>query len=247
MQGNEVPQRDHAAQPAQASQPSWRRRGPRLLGLLLAVVLTSVLVNGLWPEEPETPDSPAASSEGAEPRAGAEPEPDSLPERILDDLAAGREPESQDNPNAGAPIEVIQASAGSQLPIGRVSIPTIGVETDFFNGVGEQTLMQGPGHWPGTPAPGQPGNAVLSGHRTTFTAPFNEIDELNPGDPITVERAGQSTTFAVTGTTVVPEAEYVDFVVAQPTDPAVRQITLFACAPEGDRTHRIVVQATAQP
>lgn len=238
MHGDEAPQR------------SWKRQGPRLIGLVLAVVLTSVLVNGLWPEEPENPEaSGASSSQGSsqQQQAAPEPSPDSLPERILDDLAAGREPELQDNPNAGAPIEVIQASADSQLPVGHVSIPKIGLETDFYSGVGVETLKQGPGHWPGTPAPGQAGNAVLSGHRTTYTAPFNELDELDPGDPITVTRAGQATTFAVTGTTIVPEAEYVDFVVAQPTDPAVRQITLFACAPEGDRTHRIVVQATAQP
>ena len=219
------------------SRSNAHRYVPRALALLLAVVLTSVLVNGLWSDD----ESMSAGS----PEPSASPSTESLPERILDDLEAGREPEMQDNPAAGAPIEVINASGEGSLPIGHVSIPAIGVETDFFNGVDETTLMQGPGHWPGTPAPGQAGNAVLSGHRTTFTAPFNELDGLLPGDQVVVDRAGQTTTYGVTGTTVVPEEEYVEFVVQQPTDPAVRQITLFACAPEGQRTHRVVVQAIA--
>ena len=35
---------------------------------------------------------------------------------------------------------------------------------------------------PSTPLPGQPGNAVVSGHRTTFGAPFHNFDDLEPGD-----------------------------------------------------------------
>ena len=37
---------------------------------------------------------------------------------------------------------------------------------------------------PETPLPGQEGNAAIAGHRTTYGAPFNRIDELKPGDEI---------------------------------------------------------------
>ena len=39
---------------------------------------------------------------------------------------------------------------------------------------------------PARPCPGQAGNAAVAGHRTTYKAPFNRIDELQPGDDIFV-------------------------------------------------------------
>ena len=47
-------------------------------------------------------------------------------------------------------------------------------------------LRKGPGHYPNTPLPGQRGNVGIAGHRTTYGAPFNRIDELQRGDPIVV-------------------------------------------------------------
>ncbi|MGI8519760.1 MAG: class E sortase, partial [Actinomycetota bacterium] len=105
----------------------------------------------------------------------------------------------------------------------------------------------GPGHWPGTPIPGNAGNSVFAGHRTTFTAPFADLDLLRPGDPVTT-RVGRNPpiTYRVSRTTVVPESEYVDFVLKQPKKRRARILTLFACTPKGQRTHRIVVSAHAQ-
>ena len=40
----------------------------------------------------------------------------------------------------------------------------------------------GPGHYPGTPLPGQPGNVGIAGHRTTFGAPFFRFNEMSRGD-----------------------------------------------------------------
>ena len=56
----------------------------------------------------------------------------------------------------------------------------------MVQGVDLWLLDEGPGHFPGTPLPGQPGNAAIAGHRTTYMAPFNRIDELEPGDTIDV-------------------------------------------------------------
>ena len=42
---------------------------------------------------------------------------------------------------------------------------------------------------PWTPVPGQPGNAVISGHRTTYGRPFYDLDQLGIGDRIEVETA----------------------------------------------------------
>ena len=42
-------------------------------------------------------------------------------------------------------------------------------------GIPREDLKKGPGHYIGTPFPGQPGNVGVAGHRTTYGAPFNRI------------------------------------------------------------------------
>ena len=44
-----------------------------------------------------------------------------------------------------------------------------------IEGVERKDLRKGPGHYPGTALPGQVGNFVVSGHRTTYSAPFNRL------------------------------------------------------------------------
>ncbi len=68
--------------------------------------------------------------------------------------------------------------------IGYLVIPKIAVNFVVVEGVGEPQLQGGPGHYPGTSLPGQPGNAAIAGHRTTYAAPFYNLNELTPGDPI---------------------------------------------------------------
>src|SRR5690606_35163999 len=74
-------------------------------------------------------------------------------------------------------------------PLGVIRAPSIGLDWVLFGGVLPATLNQGPGHMPWTPLPGQPGNAVVSGHRTTYGGPFLDLDQLQPGDTIEVETA----------------------------------------------------------
>jgi sortase A len=68
----------------------------------------------------------------------------------------------------------------------RIQIPAIGVDKIVVEGISLQDLKKGPGHYPETPLPGQEGNAAIAGHRTTYGAPFHRLDELEPGDEITV-------------------------------------------------------------
>ena len=62
-----------------------------------------------------------------------------------------------------------------------LSIPSLDLEAVVFEGVSGESLRKGPGHMPWTPLPGQPGNAVISGHRTTYGRPFFNLDQLKPG------------------------------------------------------------------
>lgn len=136
---------------------------------------------------------------------------------------------------------------GRTSRIGSLEVPEIGLDVSFREGVFDAVVARGPGHWPGTPLPGGAGNSVFAGHRTTYTKPFADLDLLQKGDAIhaTVGK-GERITYRVFQVAVIPEAEYVDFVLRQPKAQRARIITLFACTPKGFRTHRIVVKAKAE-
>ncbi len=81
-----------------------------------------------------------------------------------------------------APPTVLLVAEGD--PVARLKIPEIDVDVVVVAGVSVEDLKRGPGHYPGTPLPGQYGNAVIAGHRTTYGRPFHDIDDLEPGDQI---------------------------------------------------------------
>ena len=87
-----------------------------------------------------------------------------------------------------------------------------------------------------TAMPGEPGNAVITGHRDTF---FRHIYELQKGDEIVVRRNGQTFKYQVTGKKIVkPE----DVSVLKQTKDA--QLTLITCYPTyyiGPAPERLVV------
>ena len=71
-------------------------------------------------------------------------------------------------------------------PVAVLAIPGIGVrDLVVVEGTTPQALELGPGHLRSTPLPGQEGMSVIYGRRTTFGAPFANLDRLRPGDKIT--------------------------------------------------------------
>ena len=145
---------------------------------------------------------------------------------------------------AGASIKVVRASPKNPYAIGELNIPAIDLRTKVFEGVNETAIKQGPGHWPGTPAPSEPGNFVLSGHRSTETRPFLYLDRLSRGDLITMTQGNTRYRYAVDSVTVVPESRYVPYVLRPPKQPNARMITLFACNPLTASYRRIVFART---
>ncbi|QNE18260.1 class E sortase [Kribbella qitaiheensis] len=213
-----------------------------------ALVVVGVVVFG--------PDSSTSASQSAGPPTGqtqpgsaASSADPALVDRMLDQLRDGKPVEPQfssgDNPAQGVPIEAIKAKPGEQLRLGRLVIPKLGVDQQLNNGVDEAALVHGVGHWPGTPLPGSPGNSVVSGHRSTNEKPFLHLERLKSGDPIRVTVGDRTMTYKVIANTIVPESGYVQFVLRQPTKPADKLITLFACNPLTAHYQRIVVQARA--
>jgi sortase A len=120
----------------------------------------------------------------------------------------------------------------------RIIVSKVGLDAVIFEGVDTETLKLGPGHMPGTALPGQPGNAVVSGHRTTYGRPFYDFDLLEQGDRIVVE-------------TVIGKSVYevrASFVVA-PTDVWVTAekggawLTMTTCNPKFSARERLIITA----
>ena len=126
--------------------------------------------------------------------------------------------------------------------IGRIRIPKIGLDHKVMEGISMRNIDQGPSHWPGTPMPGEAGNTVFMGHRTTHSRPFRPIDQLVPGDEIFFDIAGVQTRYVVTGHEIVTPNR-LDIVNPTPTPTA----TLFACHPPGSARYRYVVRAALAP
>ncbi|HEX9531080.1 MAG TPA: class E sortase [Acidimicrobiales bacterium] len=146
-------------------------------------------------------------------------------------------------PQPARPIDVPDDPYAPEavVKIGTIQIPKIGLVADIYQGVTLRNIDNGPSHWPGTALPGEPGNAVLAGHRVTHTHPFRDIDQLVPGDKVIFTVAGVVSTYVVTGHEVVDPSDMA--VVAQtPTATA----TLFACHPPHYATYRYVVHLAAQ-
>lgn len=137
-----------------------------------------------------------------------------------------------------APTLLVESSPPPRTAVGRLLIPAAGVDWMFVEGVDTAALRSGAGHMPGTALPGQPGNAVISGHRTTYGAPFLHLDRLVPGDPITVETAAGTHIYQVVDTRIVSPG---DVWVTGQWDGA--WLTLTTCHPVFSSRERLVVIA----
>lgn len=131
-------------------------------------------------------------------------------------------------------------------PLGVISIPRIDLKQVIISGVSRADLKKGPGHYPGTPMPGQAGNSAIAGHRTTYGAPFNRIDELIPGDEIVVStRQGEFTYVVIPAPGQTEQAWFT----VKPKQVEVlanmgdNRLTLTACHPKYSAKERIIVQA----
>ncbi|WP_346434297.1 class E sortase [Candidatus Protofrankia californiensis] len=111
-------------------------------------------------------------------------------------------------------------------------------------GVSDGALRQGPGHYPGTAWPGEVGNFVVSGHRTTYGRPFSRLDELQVGEPVVVEMRDRYFVYRVTGSDVVDPTR-TDVILPVPERPGARPtkslLTFTTCNPKYSASTRLIV------
>ena len=125
-------------------------------------------------------------------------------------------------------------------------IPKLNITRLTVQGTTPAALRAGVGHYVNTPLPGAAGNVGIAGHRTTFGRPFNRLDELKPGDIVTLE-----TPFALyTYQAVPPFGGHSNPWVVTPTDFSVvsqgtgHLLTLTTCNPKGSARQRLVMRFT---
>jgi sortase A len=124
-------------------------------------------------------------------------------------------------------------------PVGTIDIPTIGANYVVVEGTTTADLELGPGLYAGTAFPGQPGNAAIAGHRTTYLHPFYNLNELTPGDPIYITTTQGRFEYQVTKSLIVSPS---DTAVINPTPTPT--LTLTTCNPRYSAAQRLVVQAS---
>lgn len=134
--------------------------------------------------------------------------------------------------------------------IARIQIPKIGLDDIVVNGTSRDDLRKAPGHFPETPFPGQVGNSAIAGHRTTYSAPFGDLDQLIRGDRITIQTVEGTFDYEVVDQRIV---EPTDVAVldpeTDPNDPAkqLATLTLTTCHPKYSAAQRLVVKAQLDP
>lgn len=220
--------------------PIIRRLGWALISgalLVFAFLSYQLFVTDLLNDRAQAEAKEALAENLAERRAEL-PEPQVVTVE-LPDPEEGGPPTTTTSTTARPRVDYQKEEAGEEgTALGRISIPAIDIDEVMFEGVGGETLKLGPGHMPWTPVPGQPGNAVVSGHRTTYGRPFYDLDLLEVGDRIEVETAVGLHVFEIRETLVV-----------EPTDVWVTEhklgawLTLTTCHPHFSAAERLIIQA----
>ena len=132
--------------------------------------------------------------------------------------------------------------------LGTIEIPDIGLERNIVEGIRRDDLRQGPGHYPDSPLPGQPGNVAIAGHRSTYGEPFRDLHLLQPGDLIKVSTFLGESFYQVMPHTDDDGNEVGHFIV-DPIQTEVlddygdNRLTLTACHPYRSARQRIIVTA----
>lgn len=120
--------------------------------------------------------------------------------------------------------------------IGRIIIPSLGLNMVLVNGTDEASLQKGPGRDLRTFMPGQDRLVYIAGHRTTFLAPFSHIDAIQPGDRIELEMPYGSFVYRAFRHVIVRADD-----LAVLRSPRHELLALQACHPRFFATHRYIV------
>ena len=123
--------------------------------------------------------------------------------------------------------------------IGRIKVKRMGINFVVVEGTDPGDLRKGPGHYADTPFPGIHGTVAIAGHRTTYLAPFRQLNRMRPGDRIEVEMPYGRFTYRTQFRRIVDPGAY-EYVTGRKR---YDRLALTACHPLYSARQRIVVFA----
>ena len=85
-------------------------------------------------------------------------------------------------------------------PVARLVVPKIGLDEIVLEGVDDNAMNGGPGHFPGSSFPGDAGNAIISAHRDRH---FRHFDDLAIGDTVHTQSGSRAVTWVIVSRRVV--------------------------------------------
>lgn len=135
----------------------------------------------------------------------------------------------------------LNRSVGEGDSLTRIQIPRIGVDVVVVEGTTASALRAGAGHYPKTPLPCEVGNVAIAGHRTTYGRPFHDLDQLQPGDRVTLETPIGECTYEVDKDPFIVAPTQTDVV---DNTPDAARLTLTTCHPKGSARERLILTAT---
>jgi sortase A len=132
-----------------------------------------------------------------------------------------------------------QRRAADGSAVARIRIPRIGASFVVVKGTSTSDLQSGPGILPETHFPGSAGTTAIAGHRTTYLAPFRNIDQLRSGSRILLDMPYAHFTYTVIGKRVVAPTD----VRAAVAGVGYSRLVLSACTPLFSAAKRLLVFA----
>ena len=119
-------------------------------------------------------------------------------------------------------------------------IPSIDINFVVVEGTDYASLKKGPGHYPDTADPwDMAGRVGIAGHRTTYMAPFFDLDQVAAGDEVRLLTAFGRFDYEVTDVSTMPEDE-AGVVLDQTDEPT---LVLTTCHPKYGSSQRLIVEA----
>ena len=123
-------------------------------------------------------------------------------------------------------------------PVARLTIDRLGLRVIVVKGTDTGSLRKGPGLDGRTFLPGQGKLVYIAGHRTTYGAPFGDIDRLRKGDSVRLELPYGRFDYVVTGHRIVKATD-----LSVLRSPGHEVLALQACHPRFFATERYIVYA----
>ncbi len=131
-----------------------------------------------------------------------------------------------------------QAAKAEFLPdvVGRLTILSANINHYVVFGATNKKLEYGPGYILGTSLPGTGGNFAVAGHRTTYGAPFGNLDRVQIGETIIFQTNTNQYKYKIIEVKIVsPEDNYVL------ENYGDDRITLTTCHPKFSAKQRLIV------